>query len=128
MSPRLLSLLSSVESSLSSHGCPAVNIPPARAVNFQKGIARMTFADGAGSLTLQNFTLADGQICVKAEFYWPQTNSMGSCAVYPTPENFDWFGAAVKIAQAWMAGPTDVRAARVNTEVREQTESYSAAV
>ena len=104
MSPRLLSLLSSVESSLSSHGNSAVNQPPQRSVNFQKGIARMVFSDGSGSLTLQNFTLADGQICVKAEFQWAHVNAMGSYAVYPTPDDFDWFGAAVKIAQAWMNG------------------------
>ena len=104
MPPRLLSLLSSVESSLASHGCSAVSQPPQRSVNFQKGIARMVFSDGSGSLTLQNFTLADGQICVKAEFLWTHSNRMGSYAVYPTPEDFDWFGAAVKIGQGWMQG------------------------
>lgn len=65
----------------------------------------MMFRDGSGSVTLQNFTLADGQICVKAEYHWAQPDAMGSMAVYPTPENYDWFGAAVKIAQGWMSGP-----------------------
>lgn len=104
MTPRLLSLMSSVESSLASHECTSVRNPPERSVNFQKGIARMTFADGSGSIALQNFTLADGAICIKAEFTWAATNAVGSVSVYPTPDNFDWFGAAVKIAQSWLAG------------------------
>ena len=65
----------------------------------------MVFSDGSGSITLQNFTLADGQLCVKAEFGWAQTDAISSCAIYPTPENYDWLGASYKIAQAWMVGP-----------------------
>ena len=96
--------MSAVESSLASHGCPAVGNPPQRSVNFQKGIARMIFADGSGGIALQNFTLADGSICIKAELTWAPVNTVGSVSVYPTPDNFDWFGAAVKISQAWIAG------------------------
>lgn len=65
----------------------------------------MTFRDGSGSLTLQNFTLADGQICVKAEFGWSNAITPGSDAVYPTGDNFDWQRAAEKIAEAWLEGP-----------------------
>lgn len=126
MPPRLLSLLSSIESSLASHGSAAVSAPPLRSVNFQKGIARMTFVDGSGSITLQNFTLADGQICVKAEFCWSHSDSMGSYAVYPTPQDFDWFGAAVKIAQAWMNGATATSAAAAN-QMRAINDSLIAA-
>lgn len=104
MPPRLLSFLSSIEQVLAGDACPSVQTRPRRSVNYQKGIARMTFADGSGSITLQNFTLADGQICIKAEYLWawPQP-TVGSHAIYPSTDNFDWFGAAYKVAQGWMA-------------------------
>jgi hypothetical protein len=102
--PRLLSLLSLIESALNTLSCPAVNKPPQRMVNFQKGIARIAFGDGSGAITLQNFTLADGQICVKAAFSWANSDATGSCSIYPNSDNFDWFGAAAKIAEGWMNG------------------------
>ncbi|HEU5081145.1 MAG TPA: hypothetical protein VFT72_18175 [Opitutaceae bacterium] len=103
--PRLLSFLAAIEAVFQLHGAPCADQKPERFVNFQKGIARMTFRDGSGALTLQNFTLADGQICVKAEFNWANAITPGSDAVYPTGSNFDWQRAAEKIAEAWLEGP-----------------------
>jgi hypothetical protein len=107
-SPRLVSLLSSIEKALVSYACPSINSRPERVVNFQKGVARMTFTDGSGSITLQSFTLADGQICVKAEFYWAQTQKTGTYSVYPATENFEWYGAAVRLGEAWMNGLPEI--------------------
>lgn len=104
-SPRLLSLLSAIEAVFGLHGAPCADRKPERFVNYAKGIARMTFKDGSGSLTLQNFTLADGQLCVKAEFAWANAKVPGAEAVYPTGDNFDWQRAAEKIAEAWLEGP-----------------------
>ena len=53
---------------------------------------------------LQSFTLADGQICVKAMLEWAGAAQPGVQAVYPT-ESFNWPGAACRIAEAWMDGP-----------------------
>lgn len=103
-SPRLVSLLSSIEKALVSYACPSVGGRPQRVVNYQKGIARMSFSDGSGSITLQSFTLADGQICVKAEFLWAQTQQTGTYSIYPSTDNFEWYGAAIRLAEAWMNG------------------------
>jgi len=103
MSPRLLTLLALIESALSNHGSAAVAAPCARSVNFHKGLARMTFADGSGSILLQNFTLADGQICVRAAFSWTGSTATGTLSVYPR-EAFDWPTAADQLASAWLAG------------------------
>lgn len=98
-------MMSSVEAALATLECPSVLQRASRVVNFQKGIAKMTFADGSGWILLQNFTLADGEICIRSEFGWPNTQETGNCSVFPKGDNFDWFGAAAKIAEAWMAGP-----------------------
>jgi hypothetical protein len=63
----------------------------------------MTFADGSGSILLQNFTLADGQICVRAEFSWKGSTANVMHSIYPR-ESFDWLGAADQLATAWLAG------------------------
>lgn len=111
MAPRLLSLLTLIESSLADHGSEAVaRGRPSRTVNFHKGLARMSFNDGSGSILLQGFTLADGQICVKAMLEWKGIERPGMQAVYPT-EHFNWPGAACRIAEAWMDGPTTIEAA-----------------
>jgi hypothetical protein len=66
----------------------------------------MTFSDGSGSILLQGFTLADGQICVKALLEWTGASQPGVQAIYPT-ENFNWAGAAFRVAEAWMDGPAE---------------------
>jgi len=111
MAPRLLSLLSLVESSLLEHEAPSVaKGRAARTVNFHKGLARLSFNDGSGAILLQSFTLADGQICVKAMLEWTGVAQPGMQAVYPT-DSFNWGGAACRIAEAWMDGPPPAAAA-----------------
>lgn len=103
MAPRLLTLLNQIETALANHGSPVVSTPPLRTINFHKGLARMAFADGSGSILLQNFTLADGQICVRAVFSWEGSTESSSHSIYPR-EQFDWLTAADQIAAAWLAG------------------------
>lgn len=103
MAPRLLTFLNLIETALANNGASEVSAPPMRTVSFHKGIARMAFADGSGSILLQNFTLADGQICVRAVFSWAGRTETGSRSIYPR-ESFDWLGAAYQIAEAWEAG------------------------
>lgn len=105
MPPRLLSILSLVESALGTLECPSVQRPATRVVNFQKGLAKMSLADGSGWILVQNFVLADGEICIRADFGWANTQETGTCSIFPKGDNFDWFGAAAKVAEAWMAGP-----------------------
>ena len=89
MAPRLLTLLAYIETAFANHGSRAVSVPPSRSVNFHKSLARMIFADGSGSILLQNFTLADGQICVRAEFSWKGTATTSTHSIYPQ-ESYDW--------------------------------------
>ena len=103
MAPRLLTLLSHIETALGNQGARAVATPATRSVNFHKGLARIIFTDGSGSILLQNFTLADGQICVRAVFSWEGNPNTGTQAVYPR-ESFDWQAAADQLAAAWLAG------------------------
>lgn len=110
MSPRLLTLLNHIETALANHGSRAVGAPPLRTMNFHKGMARMTFTDGSGSILLQNFTLADGQICVRAVFSWEGRAETAMFSIYPR-EDFDWLGAADQIATAWFGGQTPSGAA-----------------
>jgi len=105
MAPRLLTLLNLIENALANQGSTAVAVPPLRSVSFHKGMARMSFADGSGSILLQNFTLADGQICVRAVFFWAVNPLERSHSIYPR-EDFDWLGAADQIARGWLAGQT----------------------
>lgn len=103
MAPRLLTLLTQIENALSSQGSRAVASAATRSVNFHKGLARMNFSDGSGSILLQNFTLADGQICVRAVFSWEGSATTATQSVYPR-ESFDWLAAADQLATAWLAG------------------------
>lgn len=100
---RLLSFLSLVQNVLANEGAPEAGGTVLRTVNYHKGLARMTLGD-KGSIALQSYTLADGQICVKVGLNWAAASTPGSDAIYPR-ENFDWLGAAHRIAQAWLAGP-----------------------
>lgn len=117
MAPRLLTLLNLIETALVNQGSPAVTKPPARSVSFHKAMSRMNFSDGSGSIMLQNFTLADGQICVRATFNWAETDATGSHAIYPR-EKFDWLTAADQIACAWMAGKPPPSASATVTETQ----------
>jgi hypothetical protein len=79
------------------------SVTSTRMVNYHKGLARMVI-DGGGVIHLQNFSLADGQICLKAALYWPNCETPVAHAIYPQ-ENFDWRSTAAKIAEIWLAGP-----------------------
>jgi hypothetical protein len=65
----------------------------------------MSFNDGSGAILLQSFTLADGQICVKAMLEWSGAVQPGVQAIYPKEDGFNWPGAACRIAEAWLDGP-----------------------
>jgi hypothetical protein len=104
MAPRLLSFLTLIEKALVNQASPAVSTSAQRAVNFHKGLARMVFSDGTGSIQLQTFVLADGETCIKAALSWTGANAVVHEAIYPQG-NFDWYSAAEKIAQVWVSGP-----------------------
>lgn len=104
MAPRLLSLLSYIQNALIDQGSPVATEPVQRSVSYYKGLARLVFGDG-GTITLQNFTLADGQICVKAALLWAGAEDPVIHAIYPHGDTHDWKSSAENVAVAWMAGP-----------------------
>lgn len=127
MPPRLLTLLGLIETALVNQGSKAVAAPPNRSVSFHKGVARMSFSDGSGSILLENFTLADGQICVKAVFFWGEGAECGSFSIYPR-EKFDWNAAADQIATACLASrPQPVAQAKVTTTTEPAANGQTAA-
>ncbi len=99
---RLLSLLTLIEKVLMNELDPPLAGPVDRTVNFHKGLARIGLCD-RGAVLLHSYTLADGQICVKAVVTWAGKQESATMSIYPG-ENFDWFTAAQKIAQGWIAG------------------------
>jgi hypothetical protein len=104
MAPRLLSLLSKIETALTEQGASIVARPMQRSVSYHKGLARLAFADG-GAIALQSFSLADGQICVKAALSWAGREGQVIHAIYPHSETHDWAASAESVALAWMSGP-----------------------
>ena len=110
MSPRLLSLLSLIEAEL-SRGPGAVRAS-ARSADYLRGVARLSLADTAGRpagcLVVQNFLLADGQLCVRARFLGVEGRELGEGAIYPTAERFDWDAAARRLAREWRAATAGV--------------------
>ena len=97
--PRLLSLLSLIEAALSSaQGRPAA---VTRSADYRMGVARMTVGDGSGSILLQNFLLADGQLCMRINLRRTGAAQAGEEAIYPQVATFDWEEAAARIARAW---------------------------
>ena len=108
LSTRLLSLLTLIENVMSNEPALVLTGPVERSVNFHKGLARMGLGD-KGAVALQSYTLADGQICVKVVLSWAGTAETATSSIYPQ-ENFDWYGAAQKIAQLWLTGPKSARA------------------
>jgi hypothetical protein len=72
-----------------------------RSADYRKGIARMTFSDGSGSIVLQNFSLADGQLCIRVDLRRAGVSEPGAEAIYPQTAAFDWSEAAAKVARAW---------------------------
>ena len=101
MSTRLLSFLLMIEDALSC--LQGQSVSSTRIVNYHRGLARMSLNDGS-AVHLQNYSLADGQICVKAMLFWPRCEVPIAHSIYPR-ENFDWRGAAAKVAEIFLAGP-----------------------
>jgi hypothetical protein len=101
MTTRLLSFLLLIEDALSSRR--GSSVASTRMVNYHKGLARMAL-EGGGVVQLQNFSLADGQICLKAALYWPSCDAPATHSIYPQ-EGFDWRNAAARVAEIWLAGP-----------------------
>lgn len=95
--PRLLSLLALIEGALAEDARPGA---PLRSADFRKGIARMTFPADGGSVLVQNFQLADGQLCVRVKLARPGAVAWEG-AIYPQVKGFDWSDAAARIALNW---------------------------
>lgn len=104
MAPRLLSFLSKIETALIEQGCASASSRVQRSVSYHKGLARLSFADG-GSISLQSFTLADGQVCLKAALLWPGRDEAVVHAIYPHGDQHDWKASAEAVASVWMSGP-----------------------
>jgi hypothetical protein len=128
MAPRLLSLLSLIEAQLKQYEAPGISSGLQRTVSFHKGLARLMFCDGSGSILLQGFSLADGQICVKAMITWTGQTVTGTHSIYPTAQ-FNWLGAADRVAQMWMEGPASpTPAPAVPSTVENQEKPAEAAL
>jgi hypothetical protein len=114
MATRLLSFLSDIESALLKQS--AADMGPAwtsvRIVNYHEGLARMTLIPPTdseepvlgGTIVLQNFLLADGSLCVKANLAWTGSKVSPVVAVYSKPR-LDWNAEAAQIARTWRSGP-----------------------
>ncbi len=103
MAPRLLSLLSQVQHALIEQGVASAGNPVQRSVSYHKGLARMVL-EGAGSISLQSYTLADGQVCVRAALMWAGQPDTVMHSIYPHGRSHDWRASAEGIALAWLAG------------------------
>ncbi len=98
LSPRLFSLLDLIERALIEAGlCSGA---PLRAADFRKGVARMVFPDEGGNVLVQNFPMADGQLCVRVRLVRPDAIAWEG-AIYPQVRGFDWSDAAARIALNW---------------------------
>lgn len=100
MSPRLLSLLSMIEVALDGR-IPAGSVT--RSADYRKGVARMSFGGGSGGIVLQNFLMADSQLCVRVELRGEGAAAPVETAIYPQTAGFDWSEAVQRIAQRWLA-------------------------
>jgi hypothetical protein len=84
-----------------------------RTVNYDLGLARMTFVNRRSSspdstrtsVLLQSFELADGCLCLKATLNWGEASGTVVRSVYAKP-GLDWDAEAEQLAEAWSVGPT----------------------
>lgn len=97
MMPRLLSLLSLIEAALSAQAESAVVV---RSANYRTGIARMALGEG-GSVMVQNFQLADGQLCMRVGMSRSGTAGGAELFIYPQAVAFDWEEAVARVAREW---------------------------
>jgi hypothetical protein len=100
MPPRLLSLLSLIEKSLFDIG---QSVGVTRVADYRKGIARMSFTKGRGTIVLHNFLLADGQLCVRVEMRRQGVEQPFESAIYPQAKGFNWKLSASQLAEEWVA-------------------------
>ncbi len=116
MSNRLLSLLTEIERALIANN-PAPDggsWDTMRLINYHQGLARLTLAVKAadhvtsphGSILLQNFTLADGSQCLKANLSWEGQENTSVYAIYAKPQ-INWALEASQIAIKWLDGQAD---------------------
>ena len=115
MQTRLLAFLAEIERSIRA-GKPVPRQGAAwenlRSVNYRLGLARLALAarDPSGDLTpigtvlLQSFKLADGNVCLKASLAWQEGASESSHSIYAKPE-VEWEAEAIRTAAAWLSGP-----------------------
>jgi hypothetical protein len=107
MMPRLLTLLSLIESALGAQAKPGA---VARSVNYREGIAWMTFAEG-DRVVVQNFQLGDGQLCMRVNVSRAGADGGAELFIYPQAVAFDWTEAAARVAREWMGlAPAQVAA------------------
>ncbi|HEY4246641.1 MAG TPA: hypothetical protein VGM64_07275 [Lacunisphaera sp.] len=113
MSNRLLTLLTQIERAVVANDpSPGGGTwDTLRLVNFHQGLARLTFSirsmTGAtstqGVVLLQDFTLADGTQCVKANLSWQGIEKSALYSIYSKPL-LDWNREAAQIGAQWLDG------------------------
>lgn len=113
MSNRLLTLLTQIERAvIANDPSPGGGTwDTLRLVNFHQGLARLTFSirsmTGAtstqGVVLLQDFTLADGTQCVKANLSWQGIEKSALYSIYSKPL-LDWNREAAQIGAQWLDG------------------------
>lgn len=113
MSNRLLTLLTQIERAvIANDPSPEGGTwDTMRLVNFHQGLARLTFSirmeTGAitsqGVVLLQDFTLADGTQCVKANLSWEGVEKSALYSIYSKPL-LDWNREAAQIGAQWLDG------------------------
>lgn len=59
--------------------------------------------EAGGSISLQTYSLADGQTCVKASLMLPGRTDAVIHSIYPRGSTHDWRASAEGIALAWVA-------------------------
>ena len=113
MSNRILTLLTEIE-----HAMKANDPSPddgtwdtLRLINFHQGLARLTLAvrlpsgvtEARGAILVQDFTLADGTQCVKANLSWRGVEQSAVYSIYSKPQ-LNWKVEAGQIANQWLDG------------------------
>ena len=73
-----------------------------------------------GAILLQNFTLADGSQCLKANLSWQGTENTAVYAIYAKP-GLNWTLEASQIAIKWIDGQMAVASAPADAGMMEAT-------
>lgn len=113
MSNRLLSLLTDIERALVANdpSPDGGSWDTMRLINYHQGLARLTLAvkspeqitKSRGSVLLQDFSLADGSKCLKANLSWEGQETTLVYAIYSKPQ-INWTHEAGQIASKWLDG------------------------